>query len=97
MDDQKSHLRHVVLHLVNRLFGEALRLVDRLAELLPLPHLLAAVLHPGGGADLHRLRVRLLLVLYVAGLLEFLLAILLLYWFVPRHIACVTPQKRNLL
>ena len=95
LDDEKSHLRHVVLHLVNRLFGEALRLVDRLAELLPLLYLLAAVLHPGGGAHLHSLRVRLLLVLYVAGLLELLLAVLLLHRLVPRHITRVTPQKRN--
>ena len=92
---------------MHRLLGEALGGVDCLAELLPLPFVCFAVFDPGRSADLglllHRallagylnfLRVRLLLILDVAGLLELLLAVLLLVRLVLGHIGRVAPASR---
>ena len=92
---------------MHRLFGEALRGVDGLANLFPLPLLRLAVLDPGRRADLglllhrallpdylHFLRVRLLLVLNVTGLLELLLAVLLLVWLILGHVGRVAPATR---
>ena len=92
---------------MHSLFCEALGGVDGLADLLPLPLSSLAVLGPGCCADLgllmhgallagylHFLRVCLLLVLNVAGLLELLLAVLLLVRLVLGHVGRVAPASR---
>ena len=96
-------LRHVILHLtryfdygatqylVHCLLGEALGLVDCLADLAASGLLHLAVLDPGRRAHLHLLSVSLLLVIYVAGLLELLLAIFLLVRLVFGHVRGVAP------
>ena len=81
-------LHHVVHHVVNLLAGDALRLVLRPADLLPVA---VAVLHQRGPADVDRHVHRVLAVLYEAFLDVVLLTLLFLERY-PYHIISILSK-----